>query len=209
MRVISSEMLAALLASPVSPSYLFEGTFASSNLYLWDGTGPLVWDGKTYLGNGWFRGPSSISENNGISAHGIDIHLNGVSPDLVSLILSDSDHGCRGLLRFACLDDSGEVIDDPLIMFEGNLSAPRINDSDDTAEIILSYEDDLIFLNRSVETRYNHESQQSLFPGDQGFSYVAGLSNWTGFWGNKEKPKPQKTSSKKKSSRTKKQDKRR
>lgn len=206
-RNLTSEMATALANGTVSPFFLFRGEFLSSTICLWDGIGDLSWDGQIWLGNGWLRGQSDITEDGEIKSDGVDITLNGVPAALVSLILSEATHASRGSVWIGCFDGN-DIIEDPYLLFTGALSAPRINDSNDTADIILSYEDDLIMLNRTKELRYNHESQQSLFPGDLGFAYVAGLANWTGFWGNKTKPEPAKKSQKS-SSRSKKKDRRR
>lgn len=207
-RNLTSGMVTALTAGTLRPFFLFQGEFLSSTLCLWDGYGDLSWNGLTWLGNGWFRGQSDLTEDGEIKSDGVDINLNGVPSALVSLILTEATHASRGSIWMGCFDSAGSIVADPYLLFTGALSAPRINDSNDTADIVLSYEDDLIMLNRTKELRYNHESQQSLFPGDLGFIYVAGLANWTGFWGNKTDPRKV-DKGKKDKGRKKKQDRRR
>lgn len=188
-RDLTTDMVTALGAPVLRPFMLYEGTFASSTLRLWDGYGDLSWDGKTWLGNGWFSGIGDVANDNDIKANNIDVTLSGVPLALVSLILTESRHSCRAAVYLGCFDAAGAIVADPYLLFEGALSAPRIDDSAQASQIVLTYEDDLIVILKSKELRFNHETQQSLFPGDRGFEYVAGLQKWTGFWGYKEKPK--------------------
>lgn len=187
-RNLTNDVIAAFTASSVRPFFLFEGIFASSTLRLFSGLGDFSFDGETWLGNGWFKGIGDIAEDNSISAHGVDILLSGVPLSLVSLILSEARHSSRGSIYIGAFDSSWDTIDDPYLLFEGALSAPRIDDSADIAEVVLSYEDDLIMLNRSRELRNNEQSQRSIFPSDKGFQYVESIQKWQGFWGDKEKP---------------------
>src|SRR4051812_33790325 len=101
-RNLTSDIITALAASPVRPFFLFEGTFLSSTLRLWSGLGDLTWNAQTWLGNGWFKGLGDVAEDNSISAHGIDVQLSGVPLALVSLLLSESAHSCRGKIWLGC-----------------------------------------------------------------------------------------------------------
>ena len=198
-RGLSTDMENALSASTVRAAILFEGVFVTDTIRLWTGYGNLSWDSKTWLGNGWLVGLADITEDGEIRSSNVDIQLSGVPLSLVSLILTQQSHASRGKLWLACFDSSNAIIADPWLLFDGALSAPRIDDSGDVSQVILTYEDDLIMLQRASELRFNHEAQISLFPDDKGFEYVAGIENWTGFWGLKEKPKPSKSGSKKSS----------
>lgn len=187
-RDLTSGMVTAFAASTVRPFFLFEATFYGSTLRLWDGFGDLTWDSKTWLGNGWFKGQGQVGEDNDVTPNNLEVYLSGVPLALVSLLLSGQRYTNRGSLWVGCFDSSNAIIADPYLLFEGGLSAPRIDDSSSVSQIVLSYTDDLVNILKSRELRNNHESQQSLFPGDRGFEYVASLQHWTGFWGYREKP---------------------
>lgn len=195
-RDLTSGMVSAFTAGTVRPRLLFEGVFRTEQINLWTGYGDLSWDSKTWLGNGWLTGISDIVENGEIEATSLDVILSGVPLALISLILTEQSHSSRGSLWVACMDSSDAVIADPYFLFDGALSAPRVDDSPEASQLVLTYEDDLVMLQRSSELRYTTETQQSIFSGDLGFEFVASLVNWTGFWGYKEKPKPATTSKK-------------
>jgi len=165
---------------------------------LYSGYGDLVWDSATWLGNGYFTGISDYDESAGIEATNMEVSLVGVPQALISLFLSESTHGSNGGVWLGFLDSSGAVIADPYLLFDGALSAPQIDDNPDIATISFSLESELVWLNRSSELRYTHESQQTLYEGDLGFQYVSGLDNWTGYWGNKKKSSTTKKKSTKK-----------
>lgn len=194
-RGLSAGMQTEVQASTLRPFFLISVNFPSAPLLLWDGYGDLIWSAATWLGNGWFQGFTDIREDNDINSKGVDILLSGVPQSLVSLILTEARHSVRGTIRIGMFDSSGAIIADPYLLFEGALSAPRIDESGETSQLTLTFEDDLIRLNRDKELRYTHESQQSIFSADLGFQYVAKLQDWNGFWGTKKKPK-KKTDSK-------------
>lgn len=77
------------------------------------------------------------------------------------------------------------MIDDPILMFEGKLDVPSIQEGGDTSTITLSYESRLIDLQRSRESRYTNEDQQRAFAGDLGCEFVASLQEKQITWGKK------------------------
>lgn len=195
-RNITAPMVAEFVASTVRPFFLFESTFASSTLRLCDGYSDISWNSQTWLGNGWLQGFSDFVEGNDIKATGIDVLLSGVPGAIISLLLTEARHDSRGSIWVGCFDSSRAIVADPYLLFEGALSAPRIDDSSDRSQVVLTYENDLVMLNRSKELRYNAESQAAIFPGDRGFEYVASIQQWKGFWGTKERPRePERTTS--------------
>ena len=186
-RDFTPDMLDALTANPLRPFFLFRGDFLTQSIRLWDGFGDLVWSGQTWLGNGWWRGIADVKENNQISSEGMDIVLSAVPQSIISLALTEVSHSCRGKVWLGFFDEAGAIVEDPKVIFEGSLSTPNISQGEDTSELTLSYDDDLIVLKKKKERRYNHEAQQAMFPGDRGFEYVASLKDWSLWWGSKPK----------------------
>lgn len=199
-RALTSGVVTEFTAGTVRPFFLFEAVFTSSTLRLWDGLGDLSWNSATWLGNGWFQGISDVQETGETRASALDITLSGVPLALISLILTEATHSSTGRVWVGVFNSSGAIIANPYLLFSGTLSAPRVDDSPDQADVVLTYEDELVWLQRASELRYTNAAQQSLFSGDRGFEYVLGLEEWKGFWGYKEKPpkpkKPKKTKNK-------------
>jgi len=185
-RNLTSDMIAALSSERCNPVLLFEATFDTYQMYLWTGTGDLVWNSKTYAGNGWLREPDSIEENTDLGATSMNITLVGVPPVLISVILSQVTHGSPGSLYLACLDDDGDVIADPYLMFAGKLDIPTIDDQTGGPIIQIAYESKFVDFDRSREFRYTRESQRIFAPADRGFDYVTSVQQWDGQWGHKK-----------------------
>ena len=182
-RDISAGVQSAISATEVQPIILFEGSFASGTVYVWSGYGDLVWDGDTYLGVGTLGAISNVSEASEISAKGITVSMSGIPSSLISLVLGDVRQGAVGKVHMGFLNSSGVVIDDPILMFEGKLDVPSIQEGGDTSTITLSYESRLIDLQRAREGRYTNEDQLRAFPGDLGCAFVASLQEKIINWG--------------------------
>jgi hypothetical protein len=182
-RNLSSGVQDAISAAQVSPIILFEGSFASGTVYVWSGYGDLAWGGNTYVGVGTLGAISSVAEASEVSAKGITVTLSGIPSDMISLVLSDVRQGAVGKVHMGFLNSSGAVIDDPILMFEGKLDIPSIQEGADTSSITLSYESRLIDLQRARESRYTNEDQQRAFAGDLGCEYVASLQEFSVTWG--------------------------
>jgi len=183
MRSMLPGFAAALAAQDVRPALLFEGVFPSGSLLLWTGQAPLVWGGRTWQGAGSLISVEGMDESADIVAQGARVTLSGVPSLLVSAAITDAQQGLPGLIYIVLRDAAGQVIPDPIIAFQGRLDVPTIVDGQDTCAISVTYESQLIDLTRPREWRYTHESQQVLFPGDLGFSYVTTIQDKEIIWG--------------------------
>ena len=168
-RDLTAGVITQLQAASVEVGVLFEGEFASGWVRLWSGVGTLL-------------GISGIDETNEIRASGLTVSLSGVPSDLLSAALGDARSGKTGRVYLAFFS-GGSIVADPILQFEGRLDVPAIEDGPDTATISISYESELIDLERARERRYTPEDQAIDFPGDLGFDYVAALQDAQITWG--------------------------
>ena len=182
-RALTSDYLDELEASNVKIAFFYEGEFSSGTIRLWTGVGNIDWDSKTWLGNSWFQGWSGVGETSEIKAVSMDITLAGVPQDVLALVLNEASQNKMGRLYLAFLDADEEVIADPYLLFEGKLDYPEINDSAESATVVISYESELIELETAEEFRYTDINQKSFYPSDKGLEYITSLSVWDGFWG--------------------------
>lgn len=185
MRALESTFLNALDDDTIRPLYLFEVDLGTTSLNLWSGHYNLSWDSKTWLGNGWFQGLSSIKE---ISSRptSLEISLSGVTTTIMSLVLADLKQGSVGTLYYGLFDGSASIIADPIILFTGEYDQSRITDSVDGSEVSLSFNSALGRVSRKFDLKYTDAAQKNLFPTDQGLEYVAGLEERSRFFGVKE-----------------------
>ena len=181
-RDLTAGVITQLQAASVEVGVLFEGEFESGWVRLWSGVGTLSWDSKSWSGVGTLLGISGIDETNEIRASGLTVSLSGVPSDLLSAALGDARSGKTGRVYLAFFS-SGSIVADPILQFEGRLDVPAIEDGPETATISISYESELIDLERARERRYTPEDQAIDFPGDLGFDYVAALQDAQITWG--------------------------
>ncbi len=170
----------------IRPFYLFYVEFEGTTLRLFSGDRDLFYGGYSWLGNGWFRGLSSIRETGDIQSTGLDITLSGVPDTMLSLVLTYARQNLPGRLYLGVFDSSYSVIADPILLYEGGFDVAKISRSIGDLTIALSFESNLASLRRKREIRFTDQQQKLWYPSDKGFEYVDSLAEWTGFWGNKE-----------------------
>lgn len=168
---------AAVEADEVRLIGFFEGEFATGPVRLWTGYGDRVWDDKTWLGGGALLSVSAIEETNGITASGVSVSLSGIPLDMVALAINEARQGAAGRIWFGFCNEQWDLVAPPELLFAGLLDVPQISDDGDSATISISYESQLIDLQRPREWRYTHESQQILVPGDRGFEFVTSIQD--------------------------------
>lgn len=182
-RGLSGPFLAALSSEVLRPAIFFKASFATGDLRLWSGLGEITALSEAYAGAGALLGLSSIDETQDVVASGASVSLSGIPSELVSAALDEVEQGRVGSLYLGLLDDTGQLVDDPVLLFQGRVDVPEIADDIDTCTITISYESRLIDLTRAQEWRYTDESQKALFAGDRGFEYVTTIQDKEVVWG--------------------------
>lgn len=182
MRDLSSGVQSAIEADQVQPILFFEGEFASGTVRVWSGIGDLGWNSVTWTGVGSLGSVSSIDESADIQANGVTVTLSGIPSDLISLALQDSQQGKIGKIYFGFMSN-GSVISDPVLMFEGRLDVPAIQEDGETSVIQITYESRLIDLQKPRDSLYTNEEQQLRYAGDLGFEFVPALQDAEIVWG--------------------------
>ena len=183
MRDLTSDVQTAISADNVRPILLFEGEFGSGFVRVWSGIGDLVWSARTWSGIGTLGGISSITESSDVQANGITVTLSGIPSDLISVALADVVQGKLGKVYFGFMDFNNSLLVDPVLMFEGRIDVPSIEDGGDSSILQISYESRLIDLQKARESRYTHEDQKVKHPTDLGFQFVPALQELQITWG--------------------------
>lgn len=182
-RGLSAGMITAIAESVIRPVYLFKGEFEGSTLYLSSIQKNVSFDSQTWLGNGSIIDFGDIEESSDGRATGWQAILNGADQTLVSLALGNTNQTKLGTLYLGLLDSSEALIADPEQIASGFFDSAIIEETGERCTITLLYENELLLSRRIAELRYTHFSQQSIFPGDDGFEYTNLLEDWSGFWG--------------------------
>ena len=167
----------------VRPALFVHCNFDSGDLNLWTGMGSIIAGGRTYTGVGTLLDISDIQESTNLAANGIKVTLSGVLSSLISIARDEDYQGRKLEVLFAAINDTGDLINNPIIMFSGFMDTMTINDGGETATITLSVENRLIEFERTRVRRYTAEDQQIDHPGDLGLEFVADLEEKEIVWG--------------------------
>ena len=185
-RNLTAGVITELNAAEVQPFLLFQGEFNSGTIRAWSGIGNLSWNSQTWTGTGTLLTISAVQENSDTSANGITASLSGIPASLISLALSECSQGDLGYVYLGFIKNNA-IVSDPVLLFEGRLDIPAIEENGETAVVSISYESRLIDLDRPRESRYTNEDQQRAFPGDLGMEFVADLQDKNLVWGRATK----------------------
>lgn len=182
-RALSPANAAAISEDQVRLGAFFEGVFPDGIVRIWTGSQSISWGGHTWTGAGALLATSAVEETNDVVATGITVSLSGVPLDLISLAISSVRQGAPGRLWLGFFDPDWALLADPELVFAGLLDVPTISEDGETATISVTYESQLIDLQRPREWRYTHESQQQFFAGDRGFEYITSIQDLDLKWG--------------------------
>jgi hypothetical protein len=187
-RSLSAEMLAVATADIVRPIYLVKAEFDSTppedrNLYLWSGFGDLTFNGKNYLGVGNLLSISAVDESTDLTASGASIVLSGIQSPLLAIARDEDYQGRPITIYLGALDDTGDLIASPTVLFSGFMDVMTIAEAGETSTISVTAENKLIAFDRSYVRRYTAEDQKIDYPNDMGFEFVAKIQEKEIIWG--------------------------
>lgn len=182
-RGLTAGMLSELNEPTVRPFLLVELEFTSGLVNIWSGIGDLLWDSKTWQGVATLGTISPIEDTTDVRSTGLTFSLSGIPSAMISLALGELQRGKSGKVWLGFMDDAGAVISDPYLAFAGRIDTGAIVEDGATSTISIQAENRLVDLQRPRERRYTHEDQQSEYPDDLGFEYIAGLQDKQIKWG--------------------------
>ena len=90
------------VAQNKSPIVFYEGEFNSGTVNLWTGLGDIDWDSKTWIGTGNLFTITPLEDATDIRATGITVSLNGMSSEIVSIVLQETVN--NSLLKYFTAD---------------------------------------------------------------------------------------------------------
>ena len=182
-RTLSTEMQAVATAELVRPIYLIDMEFTSGSVFFWSGVGNLTFNSNDYIGAGDLLNIGSVSETAELQANGATVTLTGIKQSLVTIARDEPYQGRVLSIRLGALDDSGDLIASPVIIFSGFMDVMTISDSGNSSTISISVENKLIAFERSSVRRYTNEDQKIDNPSDKGFEFVTKIQEKEIIWG--------------------------
>ncbi len=126
----------------------------------------------------------NVQEHADLRVGTFNITLSGVEQTYVSLFLSDDYMDVRVTYHKALLDDSGAVIGQPILMFDGRISGVKGGDNGESSTLIVECASHWANFDTINGRMSNDASQQSVFSGDTGAT-LTGHSARDVKWGQK------------------------
>ncbi|WP_313818721.1 hypothetical protein [Cupriavidus sp.] len=142
----------------------------------------VVWNGSTWLGVGMVGSIEPIQEQATLEAIGVNMTLSGVPADLVAATLAEHYQGRPCQIWVAPLREDLQIVTQPVRLFSGRMDTMD-TEVGETATITLSAESRMVSWDKARVRRYNNEDQQSRYPGDRGFEFVAQMVEKDLLWG--------------------------
>lgn len=176
-------MQAAITADLVRPIVLVQCAFDSGDLNLWNGIGNLTVNSVEYVGAGTLLAIGQIAESSELQANGLTVTLSGITEPLISKARDEDYQGRELKVLLGAMDDTNEVISNPVIVFSGFMDTMTITDSSETATIQVNVENKLIEFERTRVRRYTAEDQKIDYPTDKGLEFVADMQEKEIVWG--------------------------
>jgi hypothetical protein len=183
MRTLSDQMKAVAQSKVLRPIIMIDMMFTSEPLYLWNGNGTLTHSSTDYLGVGDLISIGSISEKTDLTATGVSITLAGIKQSLLTIALAEPYQNRSITIRLGAINESGDLVSNPVIMFQGKMDVMTIQDDGNTATITVQCESKLIQLDRAFVRRYTAEDQKIDFPNDTGLNFMAKIQGIAIPWG--------------------------
>jgi len=182
-RNLSSGFISAITAGDTAPIVLIRAYFDSGEIDLWSGVGNLVYSGVTYLGITPILAIDQVHEQKTIASTGFNLTLSGLDSTMFNLAENEPYQGRALEMYIAMLDVNGAVIASPYMIFKGYMDTMTIDDTGTSIAITVAVENELIALERALQTSYTPESQKINYPTDSFFDFVSNIQNQTAHWG--------------------------
>jgi len=166
------------------PVHLCSVETSGGTVYMTDAYRDVVYGANTYLKAGHFLAFSDIEESAEVMVANVTISLSGVDQSNISNFLSNNyiDRAVKIYLGF--LDASSTLVADPILIFEGRIDSPAIEEDPSGGSSVVSVRatNSWVDFNRRTGRRANHAEQQIYFPGDKGFEFASEVVHEI-YWG--------------------------
>lgn len=172
-RNLSADNSDAVCAPILYPAFLVDLQFADNTYHVWLGLGSIIVNGTTYTGVGTFGSISTIAEGTGVEAKGITLKLSGLDPTLLPEARDEVTLATRAKVMLGLLEDEGQLVDAPIVLFSGIMDGPEFDIDTNTASIAIDVETKLVDLNRSRGGRFTAQDQRARYPNDSCLDWVS------------------------------------
>lgn len=155
------------------PVHLVEVHFDDETVYMTDTYKTITYNSNDYLGIGHLLGFSDIEESAEVMVSSVTLSLSGVDRSWISRVLNHAYIDRTVKIYLAFLNEAQELVVDPVLIFEGRMDAPVINEDPESGEssVAVNVTNAWVDFSRKSGRHTNHEEQQIFFPNDKGFEF--------------------------------------
>lgn len=172
-RGMSAAMLTETGAQANHPCHLVEITAESggtpTTTYMTNYYRKLSWGGNEYLAVGKFLDIGNIQESSSFQIHKLELLLSGVDTSTINLFLNNHFIDQPAKVHVAMVNAStGEVVDDPVLIFDGNIDAMAVQEDPDAGTAVIKGTASNLFVDfmRKSGRHTTDSEQQYHFSGD-------------------------------------------
>ena len=180
-RVIHADVITELAKPSFRTARLIKIDFALP-VFLCDFYQDIIYNSNTYEAGGQLIGIPSINETSAVRVSSVSLNLSGVHQSTVSTILSENTVDRKVTMYRAVIDDSGVIIGNPIMIYEGRLTKFGINDTDNTSTVSLTIANHWGDFELKAGRKTNDNSQRMFFNSDAGMAF-SGLMTKDVKWG--------------------------
>lgn len=171
-RSINAATLSALQSDAIRLCHLVQLDF-STTVYITDNYHEVSYGGNDFIPAGNLLDIGQPQETQDLRVGSISIVLSGVEQSYISFFVSQDYINRRARIWKAILDESGEVIGDPILTFDGQITGYSIQDGEDTSTIEMNCASHWADFEKKSGRLTNTNSQIYFFPTDTGFEFAA------------------------------------
>ena len=174
MRTLTAEFKAALDDPVYYPAFFLEMDTKDGMVRAWTGHGTYTFLSQPYLGVGKFGGISEVEEDLDLTAQSVEVQLDGVREDMVSMALQSIGRFRRAKIYFALFDADLQLIGSKQIL-DSFTDVPKLKENIGSLSVSVVLENINADADRTRVFEWTTETQSIFNPRDRGFDYVPRL----------------------------------
>jgi hypothetical protein len=171
--ITNQAQLTAMARTSQRCAELVEVTLGTTVYRFTNGSFNVTVGSNTYLAVGDFIGFSDVEESSDMSINSVTITMSLIDPTTIANWLEDDYIDRPVKIYRVYFDEAWQVIGSPLLMFDGRIDRPVIQDTGTTVTVGCSAASQWTDFNRRNGRFTSQELQQAIFATDMGFEYAA------------------------------------
>jgi len=184
-RTLTDAVKSAALQNRISTCHLLTVYLDGTTIYWCDYHRDVVFDENNYSHAGDLLGFDGLDETSDIAVNSVTCSLSGVDTDNTALVLSNYYINRRLTIHRAFFDDDDALIADPVLIFDGRMNRPQLDEDPANGTSTLSVEAGNQFADfeRKPGRHTSSDEQRMFFPDDLGLEYATEIDK-TLTWGS-------------------------